>query len=69
MVKPMIAVATLNLMGVRMHSPPFARHLAGNSRFSQCRSTSRHLSSRTLAGNFPAIVAATLAVFLIGTLD
>jgi len=27
MVGPMIAVATLNLMGVRMHSPPFARQM------------------------------------------
>ena len=27
MIGPMVAVATLNLMGVRMHSPPYARHM------------------------------------------
>ena len=27
MIGPMIAVAALNLMGVRMHSPPFARQM------------------------------------------
>ncbi len=27
MIGPMVAVAALNLMGVHMHSPPYARHL------------------------------------------
>ena len=27
MIGPMVAVATLNLMGVRMHSPPYARQM------------------------------------------
>ena len=26
MIGPMVAVAALNLLGVRMHSPPYARH-------------------------------------------
>ena len=68
MIGPMIAVATLNLMGVRMHSPPYARHLGQVILGSAVSLYFTPSVVAALAGNFPAIVAATVAVFLIGAL-
>ena len=68
MIGPMIAVATLNLMGVRMHSPPYARHLGQVVLGSAVSLYFTPTVVAALAGNFPAIVAATIAVFLIGAL-
>ena len=68
MIGPMIAVATLNLMGVRMHSPPYARHLGQVILGSAVSLYFTPPVVAALAGNLPAIVAATIAVFLIGAL-
>ena len=68
MIGPMIAVATLSLMGVRMHSPPYARHLGQVILGSAVSLYFTPPVVAALAGNFPAIVAATIAVFLIGAL-
>src|ERR1044071_2957451 len=66
MVGTMNAVASLNLIGVQMHSPPYARHMgpvllgsAGSLYFTPPVVTA-------LAGNLPAILAATISVFLVG---
>jgi uncharacterized protein len=68
MIGPMIAVATFNLMGVRMHSPPYARHLGQVILGSAVSLYFTPTVVAELAGNLPAIVAATIAVFLIGAL-
>lgn len=68
MIGPMIAVATLNLMGVPMHSPPYSRHLGQVILGSAVSLYFTPTVVAALAGNFPAIVAATVAVFLIGAL-
>jgi uncharacterized protein len=68
MIGPMIAVAAFNLMGVRMHSPPYARHLGQVILGSAVSLYFTPPVVAALAGNFPAILAATIAVFLIGAL-
>lgn len=68
MIGPMIAVAAFNLMGVRMHSPPYARHLGQVILGSAVSLYFTPTVVAALAGNFPAILAATIAVFLIGAL-
>jgi uncharacterized membrane protein AbrB (regulator of aidB expression) len=68
MIGPMVAVATLNLMGVHMHSPPYARHLGQVILGSAVSLYFTPTVVAALAGNFPAIVAATIVVFLIGAL-
>ena len=68
MIGPMIGVATLNLMGVRMHSPPFARQTGQVILGSAVSLYFTPTVVATLAGNFPAIAAATVAVFLVGGL-
>jgi membrane AbrB-like protein len=68
MIGPMVAVATLNLTGVRMHSPPYARHLGQVILGSAVSLYFTPTVLAMLASNFPAIVAATIAVFLIGAL-
>ena len=68
MIGPMIAVATLNLMGVRMHSPPYARQMGQVILGSAVSLYFTPTVVAELAANFPAIVAATVAVFLVGGL-
>ena len=68
MIGPMIAVATLNLLGVRMHSPPYARQMGQVILGSAVGLYFTPSVVAALAGNLPAIVAATIAVFLVGGL-
>jgi uncharacterized protein len=65
MIGPMIAVATLNLMGVHMHSPPFARQMGQLILGSAVSLYFTPPVVAALAGNLPAIVAATISVFLV----
>ena len=68
MIGPMIAVAALNLMGVRMHSPPLARQMGQVILGSAVSLYFTPTVVAALASNLPAIVAATIAVFLVGGL-
>jgi len=68
MIGPMIAVATLNLMGVRMHSPPFARQMGQMILGSAVALYFTPTVVAELAANFAAIVAATVAAFVVGGL-
>ena len=68
MIGPMIAVATLNLMGVRMHSPPYARQMGQVILGSAVGLYFTPPVVTELAANFPAIVAATAAAFFVGGL-
>ncbi len=66
MIGPMIAVATLNLMGVRMHSPPYARQMGQVILGSAVGLYFTPPVVTELATNFLAIVAATASAFLVG---
>jgi uncharacterized protein len=66
MIGPMVAVAGLNLMGVRMHSPPYARQMGQVILGSAVSLYFTPPVVAALGGNFPAIAAATVAVFLVG---
>lgn len=66
MIGPMIAVATLNLMGMRMHSPPYARQLGQVVLGSAVSLYFTPPVVAALAANLPAIIAATLSAFLVG---
>jgi membrane AbrB-like protein len=68
MIGPMIAVAALNLTGVRMLSPPYARQLGQVILGSAVGLYFTPSVVAELAGNFLAIVAATVAVFVVGGL-
>ena len=68
MIGPMIAVATLNLIGMRMHSPPYARQMGQVVLGSAVSLYFTPTVVAELAANFPAIVAATVAVFVVGGL-
>ncbi len=68
MIGPMIAVATLNLMGVRMHSPPYARQMGQVILGSAVGLYFTPPVVAELAANSPAIIAATAAAFLVGGL-
>jgi membrane AbrB-like protein len=68
MVGPMIAIATLNLMGVRMHSPPYARQTGQVILGSAVSLYFTPTVVAELGANFAAIVAATVAVFVVGGL-
>lgn len=68
MIGPMVAVATLNLMDVKMHSPPFARQIGQVILGSAVSLYFTPTVVAALAGNFPAILAATVAVFVVGAL-
>jgi hypothetical protein len=68
MVGPMIAVAALNLSGVRMHSPPYARQMGQVILGSAVALYFTPPVVRALAANLPAIIAATVAVFIVGIL-
>jgi membrane AbrB-like protein len=66
MIGPMIAVAALNLMGVRMYSPPYARQMGQVILGSAVSLYFTPPVVVALAANLPAILAATVAVFLVG---
>jgi len=66
MLGPMIAVASLNLMGVSMHSPPYARQLGQVILGSAVSLYFTPPVVAALAGNLPAVLAATVAVFIVG---
>jgi uncharacterized protein len=68
MIGPMIAIATLNLIGVRMHSPPFARQMGQVILGSAVSLYFTPTVVTALAGNLPAIVAATVSVFLVAAI-
>jgi membrane AbrB-like protein len=68
MIGPMVAVATFNLMGLRMHSPPLARQMGQVILGSAVSLYFTPTVVAALAANLPAIVAATIAVFLVGGL-
>ena len=68
MIGPMVAVAALNLTGVRIHSPPFARQMGQVILGSAVSLYFTPAVVAELAANFPAIVAATVAVFAVGAL-
>ena len=64
----MIAVATLNLIGVRMDSPPYACQMGQVILGSAVALYFTPTVVAALAANLPAIAAATVAVFLVGGL-
>lgn len=66
MIGPMVAVAALNLMGVRMHSPPYARQMGQVILGSAVSLYFTPPVVVALAANLSAILAATVAVFLVG---
>jgi membrane AbrB-like protein len=68
MIGPMVAVAGLNLLGVRMHSPPLARQMGQVILGSAVSLYFTPGVVATLGANLPAIVAATIAVFAVGVL-
>ena len=68
MIGPMIAVATLNLMGVRMHSVPYGRQMGQVILGSAVSLYFTSTVVKELGANFAAIVAATVAVFVVGGL-
>lgn len=68
MIGPMIAVAALNLTGVRMYSPPYARQMGQVILGSAVSLYFTPPVVAALAGNLPAILAATIAVLMVGIL-
>ena len=66
MIGPMVAVAGLNLLGVSMHSPPLARQMGQVILGSAVSLYFTPPVVAALAANLPAIIAATIAVFLVG---
>ena len=68
MIGPMIAVATLNLMGLRMHAVPYGRQMGQVILGSGVSLYFTPPVVAALAGNFTAVVAATVSAFLIGGL-
>ncbi len=68
MIGPMIAVAALNLAGVRMYSPPYARHMGQVVLGSAVSLYFTPPVVAALAANLPPIIAATFATFLVGGL-
>src|SRR5918999_2171115 len=68
MIGPMVAVAGLNLLGVSMHSPPLARQMGQVILGSAVSLYFTPPVVAALAANLPAILAATIAVFVVGGL-
>jgi len=68
MIGPMVAVAALNLLGVQMDSPPYARQMGQVLLGSALSLYFTPPVVTALAANWPAIVLATLSTFLIATL-
>ena len=68
MIGPMVAVATFNLMGVRLFSVPYGRQMGQVILGSAVSLYFTPTVVAELAANLPAIAAATVAVFLVGGL-
>jgi uncharacterized protein len=68
MIGPMIVVAALNLKGVQMHSPPYARQMGQVILGSAVSLYFTPTVVAALAANFSAIVVASASAFLIGGL-
>ena len=68
MIGPMIAVATLNLIGLRMRSVPYGRQMGQVVLGSAVSLYFTSTVVTQLAANLGAIVAATIAVFVVGGL-
>jgi uncharacterized protein len=68
MIGPMIAVAALNLMGIRVHSPPYARQMGQVILGSAVSLYFTPTVVAALAANLPAIAAATVSAFFVGGL-
>jgi membrane AbrB-like protein len=68
MIGPMIAAAAVNLMGVRVQSPPYARQIGQVILGSAVSLYFTPTVVAALVSNLPAIAAATVSVFLIGGL-
>ena len=68
MIGPMIAVATLNLMGVRMHAVPYGRQMGQVILGSAVSLYFTPTVVAALATNIAAVAAATASAFLIGGL-
>jgi len=68
MIGPMIAIATLNLLGVRMYSPPYARQVGQVILGSAVSLYFTPTVVAALAANLGAIAAATLSTFVVGGL-
>ncbi|MFQ5682517.1 MAG: AbrB family transcriptional regulator [Candidatus Binatia bacterium] len=68
MIGPMITVATLNLMGVRMHAVPYGRQMGQVVLGSAVSLYFTPTVVAALAANFAAIAIATASAFLIGGL-
>jgi len=66
MIGPMVGVAALNLLGVRMASPPYARQVGQVILGSAVSLYFTPPVVAALAGNLPAILAATVSVFVVG---
>jgi uncharacterized protein len=68
MLGPMIGVATLNLLGVRMASPPYARQIGQVILGSAVSLYFTAPVVAALSTNLPAILAATASVFIVAIL-
>ncbi len=68
MIGPMVVVAALNLLGVAMDSPPYARQMGQVLLGSALSLYFTPPVVTALAANWPAIVLATLATFVIAAL-
>src|SRR5262245_37817992 len=68
LIGPMVGVAALNLLGVRMSSPPYARQMGQVILGSAVSLYFTPPVVAALASNVPPILAATVSVFLVGIL-
>lgn len=68
MIGPMVAVATVNLMGIRAHAVPYTRQMGQVILGSAVSLYFTPPVVAALAANLGAIVAATIAAFVIGAL-
>src|SRR4030095_12665927 len=66
MIGPLVGGAGLNLMRVKMHSPPYARQKGQVIPGSAVSLYFTPPVVAALAGNLPAIIAATISVFIVG---
>lgn len=68
MIGPMVAVAAINLIGVRVYAVPYARQMGQVILGSAVSLYFTPPVVAVLAANFGAIIAATIAAFVIGAL-
>ena len=68
MIGPMVAIATFNLMGVRLYAVPYGRQMGQVILGSAVSLYFTPTVVAELAANLPAIAAATVSVFLVGGL-